>query len=137
MRRSFFTIILLVLLAGTTHAGSFDVGSGQPFGSLRAAIIQARGASSAASAANAALDTVMSLLTPTAADDCVSIAVTSHGEYGVPEGLTFGFPIQADGQGGWKVKEGFALDDFAHEKIKVTTDELLAERDEVRALGLI
>jgi malate dehydrogenase len=67
----------------------------------------------------------------------VSIAVTSTGDYGVPEGLTFGFPIQADGTGGWKVKEGFQLDDFAKEKIAVTTNELLAERDEVRALGLI
>jgi malate dehydrogenase len=102
-----------------------------------AAIIEARGASSAASAANAALDTVVSLITPTPADDCVSIAVTSTGDYGVPEGLTFGFPIQADGTGGWKVKEGFQLDDFAKEKIAVTTNELLAERDEVRALGLI
>lgn len=102
-----------------------------------AAIIEARGASSAASAANAAIDTVASLVNPTAADDCVSVAVTSNGEYGVPEGLTFGFPVQADGQGGFKVKEGFDIDDFAKERIKVTTDELIAERDEVRALGLI
>ena len=102
-----------------------------------AAIIEARGASSAASAANAALDTVVSLVNPTPADDCVSIAVTSNGEYGVPAGLTFGFPIVSDGKGDWKVKEGFELDDFAKEKIKVTTDELIAERDEVRALGLM
>ncbi len=102
-----------------------------------AAIIEARGASSAASAANAAIDTVVSLRTATPADDCVSVSVTSHGEYGVPEGLTFGFPITADGQGGWRVKEGFAVDEFAAERIKITTDELLAERDEVRALGLI
>jgi len=102
-----------------------------------AAIIEARGASSAASAANAAIDTVVSLTQPTASDDCVSVGVTSHGEYGVPEGLTFGLPINADGQGGWSVKEGFAIDDFAKERIQVTTDELLAERDEVRALGLI
>jgi len=102
-----------------------------------AAIIEARGASSAASAANAAIDTVVSLVTSTAGDDCASIGVTSHGEYGVPEGLTFGFPITSDGQGDWKVKEGFAIDEFAAERIKVTTDELIAERDEVRALGLI
>jgi malate dehydrogenase len=63
--------------------------------------------------------------------------VTSSGEYGVPEGLTFGYPIVADGRGGWKVKEGFVHDDFATERIKITTDELIAERDEVRALGLI
>jgi malate dehydrogenase len=73
----------------------------------------------------------------TAADDCASVAVTSSGEYGVPEGLTFGFPVSADGQGAWKVKEGFGIDGFAAEQIKITTDELIAERDEVRALGLI
>ncbi|MFZ0768969.1 MAG: malate dehydrogenase, partial [Acidimicrobiales bacterium] len=70
-------------------------------------------------------------------DTCASVAVTSHGEYGVPEGLTFGFPILADGEGSWKVKEGFDLDGFAMERIKITTDELLSERDEVTALGLI
>jgi len=102
-----------------------------------AAIIEARGASSAASAANAAIDTVVSLITPTAADDTVSVGVTSHGEYGVPEGLTFGFPVVADGKGGWSVKEGFDHDDFAKDRIKITTDELLAERDDVRGLGLI
>ena len=102
-----------------------------------AAIIEARGASSAASAANAAIDTVVGLTTPTPADDCISVAVTSDGAYGVPEGLTFGFPVQADGHGSWKVKEGFNLDDFAAGKIKITTDELLAERVDVRGLGLI
>ncbi|HEV3268466.1 MAG TPA: malate dehydrogenase [Acidimicrobiales bacterium] len=102
-----------------------------------AAIIEARGLSSAASAANAAIDTVVSLVNATPADDCASIGVTSEGAYGVPEGLTFGFPVLADGQGSWKVKEGFELDEFAHERIKITTDELVGERDEVRALGLI
>ena len=102
-----------------------------------AAIIEARGLSSAASAANAAIDTVVGLVTSTAADDVVSVAVTSTGSYGVPEGLTFGFPVVSDGQGSWSVKEGFVTDDFATERIKITTDELIAERDEVRALGLI
>jgi malate dehydrogenase len=102
-----------------------------------AAIIEARGQSSAASAASAAIDTVVSLVQPTANDDCASVAVTSHGEYGVPEGLTFGFPITSDGAGAWRVKEGFDVDDFAKDRIKVTTDELLSERDEVRSLGLI
>lgn len=102
-----------------------------------AAIIEARGASSAASAANAAIDTVVGLVNPTAGDDCVSVGVTSHGEYGVPEGLTFGFPVTSDGKGDWKVKEGFAIDEFAAERIKLTTDELMGERDDVRALGLI
>ncbi len=102
-----------------------------------AAIIEARGASSAASAANAAIDTIAGLVSATPADDAVSVAVTSNGEYGVPEGLTFGFPVLADGLGGWKVKEGFVSDDFAKARIAVTTDELIAERDEVQALGLI
>jgi len=102
-----------------------------------AAIIEARGASSAASAANAAIDTVVSLTTPTPEGDCVSVGVTSSGHYGVPEGLTFGFPIVVDAQGGWSVKEDFAVDEFAAERIKVTTDELLAEREDVRGLGLV
>ena len=102
-----------------------------------AAIIEARGQSSAASAASAAIDTVVSLVQPTDNDDCASVAVTSHGEYGVPEGLTFGFPITSDGNGSWRVKEGFEVDDFAKDRIKITTDELLSERDEVRSLGLI
>ena len=102
-----------------------------------AAIIEARGASSAASAANAAIDTVASLITPTAADDCVSVAVTSRGEYGVPEGLTFGFPITVDAGGAWSVKEGFVHDEFAAAKVAATTDELVGERDDVKKLGLI
>ena len=102
-----------------------------------AAIIEARGASSAASAANAAIDTVVGLTTPTAPDDCVSVAVTSHGEYGTPEGLTFGLPVQVDAAGAWHVKEGFAIDEFAAERLKITSDELLGERDDVRQLGLI
>jgi malate dehydrogenase len=102
-----------------------------------AAVIEARGLSSAASAANAAVDTVASLVTATPSDDCTAVAVTSHGEYGVPEGLTFGFPIVSDGNGSWKVKEGFESDEFAKGRIKITTDELLSERDEVTALGLI
>ena len=102
-----------------------------------AAIIEARGASSAASAANAAIDTVVGLTTPTPADDCVSVSVTSRGEYGVPEGLTFGMPVRVDAAGAWHVKEGFAIDEFAAQKIKLTTDELLAERGDVKELGLI
>jgi malate dehydrogenase len=102
-----------------------------------AAVIEARGLSSAASAANAAIDTVVSLVSATPSDDCASVAVTSHGEYGVPEGLTFGFPVVSDGQGSWKVKESFNADDFAKDRIKITTDELLSERDEVTSLGLI
>jgi malate dehydrogenase len=98
-----------------------------------AAIIEARGASSAASAASAVIDSVQSLVNPTEAGDCASLAVISRGEYGTPEGLQFGFPVVSDGLS-WKVKEGFELDDFAKEKIKITTDELIAERNDVQAL---
>ena len=102
-----------------------------------AAIIDARGSSSAASAAAAAIDTVVSLRTATAPDECFSVAVASSGQYGAPEGLQFGFPVLADGDGGWTVAEGFTHDDFATERIKITTDELLAERNDVRELGLV
>jgi malate dehydrogenase len=102
-----------------------------------AAIIEARGASSAASAASAAIDTVISLTTPTGVADCASVAVTSAGEYGVPEGLVFGFPVVADGLGAWSVKPGFEHSEFARGKVAATTAELLDERDEVRALGLL
>jgi len=102
-----------------------------------AAIIDARGSSSAASAAAAAIDTVVSLRTATPLGECFSVAVASTGQYGAPEGLQFGFPVASDGRGGWSVVEGFSHDDFAQERIKVTTDELLAERNDVKELGLI
>ena len=98
-----------------------------------AAIIKARGLSSAASAANAAIGSVVSVRTATPPGDCASLAVVSHGEYGIPEGLQFGFPVRSDGQK-CEVIPGFALDDFAKAKIKLTTDELLAERADVKGL---
>ena len=101
-----------------------------------AAIIEARGLSSAASAANAAIDSVNSVWNPTPVGDIASLAVISHGEYGAPEGLIFGYPIISDGTT-WKVEEGVALDDFAKARIKITTDELISERDEITSLGLI
>ena len=63
------------------------------------------------------------------------MAVASSGEYGAPEGLQFGFPVVADGKGGWTVVEGFEHDEFAPERIAVTTEELLAERSDVKAPG--
>jgi malate dehydrogenase len=102
-----------------------------------AAIIEARGLSSAASAANAALDSVAGLRTATPAGDCISVAVASGGQYGTPEGLQFGFPVRADGRGGWSVVEGVEHDDFARDRVRITTDELLSERAEVEALGLL
>jgi malate dehydrogenase len=102
-----------------------------------AAVIEARGASSAASAAHAAIDSVNSVWRATPAGDWHSLAVVSRGEYGTPEGLQFGFPVVSDGKGAWKVVEGIEHDDFAKDKIRVTTDELEAERAEVRNLGLV
>jgi len=102
-----------------------------------AAIIDARGSSSAASAASAAIDTVVSLRSATAKGDCFSVAVASSGQYGAPDGLQFGFPVTSDGSGGWAVVEGFTHDDFATERIKITTDELQGERSDVKGLGLI
>jgi malate dehydrogenase len=98
-----------------------------------AAIIKARGQSSAASAANAAIDSVTSIWNPTADGDNVALAVRSRGEYGIPEGLQFGFPVRSTGSA-WDVIEGFTHDDFAQEKIRATTDELLAEREAVKDL---
>lgn len=99
-----------------------------------AAIIDARGASSAASAANAAIDSVRSARLATSEGDWTSLAVVSHGEYGIPEGLQFGFPVRSDGQGGWSVVEGIEHSGFAEEKIRATTEELLEEREDVRDL---
>ncbi len=96
-----------------------------------AAVIEARGLSSAASAANAAIDSVVSIRTATAGDDVTSLAVVSNGEYGVPRGLQFGFPVRTNGAGGWTVVEGLSHDPFATERIRITTEELEAERSDV------
>ncbi len=98
-----------------------------------AAIIKARGLSSAASAANAVIDTVKGIITPTSAGDCFSAAVSSDGSYGVPEGIMFGYPLQSDWTG-WKVITGFNHNDFAKAKIKATLDELLSEAEAVKSL---
>jgi malate dehydrogenase len=98
-----------------------------------AAIIKARGQSSAASAANAAVDSVRSIWEKTAKGDNVALAVPSRGEYGIPEGLQFGFPVKSSGDA-WEIIEGFEHDDFAKEKIKITTDELVDEREAVKEL---
>ncbi|MEI8335663.1 MAG: malate dehydrogenase [Actinomycetes bacterium] len=102
-----------------------------------AKIIEARGASSAASAANAAIDSVNSVWRETPAGGFASLAVVSNGEYGVPEGLQFGFPVSSDGSGNWKVVEGLEHDAFSAERIRLTTEELVGEREDVRGLGLV
>jgi len=99
-----------------------------------AAIIEARGLSSAASAANAAIDSVRSIRTATEGDDCTSLAVVSSGEYRVPAGLQFGFPVRTNGAGGWTVVEGLHHDEFATERIRITTEELESERADVADL---
>jgi malate dehydrogenase len=98
-----------------------------------AAVIEARGSSSAASAANAVLDSVKSIWNPTAWGDWHSLAVVSHGEYGIPEGLQFGFPVKSDGTH-WEVVTGLQLDNDARDRIKKTTDELVQERELVKSL---
>lgn len=98
-----------------------------------ATVIKARGASSAASAANAALDTVKSIITPTPLGESFSAAVCSDGSYGVDEGLIFGYPLTSDGST-WKIVEGIEHDDFAQDKFNVTLQELRDERDVVRDL---
>jgi malate dehydrogenase len=99
-----------------------------------AAVIEARGLSSAASAANAAIDSVAAIHDGTIGDDWTSLAVVSNGEYGVPQGLQFGFPVKTNGVGGWTVVEGLTHDEFATDRIRVTTEELDAERADVAAL---
>jgi malate dehydrogenase len=98
-----------------------------------AKIIEARGASSAASAANAVIDSVRSVLEPTPDGELASLAVVSHGEYGVPDGLVFGYPVRSEGRG-WRVVEGLPHSAFAQERIRTTTAELESERSAVAAL---
>jgi malate dehydrogenase len=102
-----------------------------------AAVIKARGASSAASAANAALDTLRSLHFPTPAGDWHSAAVLSKGDYGITPGIMFGYPLRTKADGSWEIVPGLPLDAFSKEKIAVTEKELLEERATAsEALGL-
>lgn len=99
-----------------------------------AAIIKARGASSAASAANAVVDTVRSLTTETVAGDWHSVAVCSPGAYGIEEGLMASMPIRTNADGSWSVVEGLPIDEFSQGKIDATIGELLEEREAVKDL---
>jgi len=101
-----------------------------------AAIIEARGASSAASAANAAIDHVFDWVNGTPGGDWTSAAIMSDGSYGVPEGLISSFPCTSEG-GEWKIVQGLDVDDFSRGKIDASVAELVEERDAVRELGLI
>ena len=101
-----------------------------------AAIIAARGLSSAASAANAALDHVRDWTLGTPTGDWVSMAVPSDGSYGVPDGLISSFPVTTSG-GAYEIVPGLDLDDFSRRRIEASVAELGEERDAVRELGLV
>ena len=101
-----------------------------------AAIIEARGSSSAASAASATIDAAHDWLRGSAADDWVSMAVVSDGSYGVPEGLISSFPVTTSG-GNWEIVQGLEIDDFSRARIDASTAELAEEREAVKELGLI
>jgi malate dehydrogenase len=101
-----------------------------------AEVIEARGASSAASAANAAIDHVHDWVLGTPRGDWVSMSVPSDGSYGVEEGLVSGFPCTSSG-GEWKLVDGLEIDDFSRLRIDHSVNELKEERDAVRQLGLI
>jgi len=101
-----------------------------------AAVIKARGASSAASAANAAVDSVYSLTHDTAPNEVYSVALCSQGEYGIDEGLIFSYPCRTE-KGKVIVQTDWTHNDFGQQKINLTRDELKSERDAVKDLGLI
>jgi malate dehydrogenase len=98
-----------------------------------AAIIEARGASSAASAASAAIDHVHDWVNGTPDGQWVSMAVPSDGSYGVAEGVISGFPVTTS-NGEWKIVEGLEIDDFSRERIDASVDELKSEREAVKEL---
>ncbi|MEV8534998.1 malate dehydrogenase [Streptomyces sp. NPDC051211] len=101
-----------------------------------AAIIEARGASSAASAANAAIDHVYTWVNGTAAGDWTSMGIPSDGSYGVPEGIISSFPVTTK-DGAYEIVQGLDINEFSRTRIDASVAELVEERDAVRELGLI
>ena len=101
-----------------------------------AAIIEARGASSAASAASAAIDHVYDWVNGTGSRAWTSAAIPSDGSYGVAEGIISSFPVTSEG-GAWKIVQGLEIDDFSRGRIDASVAELVEERDAVKGLGLI
>lgn len=94
-----------------------------------AEVIAARGKSSAASAANAAIDTIKALVTPTPAGRFFSVAVTSQGNpYGIDEDLVFSFPCRSDGNGNWEIVRGLPVNELLMDKIRASERELVEER---------
>jgi malate dehydrogenase len=98
-----------------------------------AAIIEARGASSAASAANAAIDHVRDWVKGSAKDDWVTMGVPSNGNYGIPEGVIFGYPVTCGG-GEYQIVQGIEVSDFSRSRMEATHRELLEERDAVKSM---
>ncbi|MGB0098536.1 MAG: malate dehydrogenase [Solirubrobacteraceae bacterium] len=101
-----------------------------------AAVIEARGASSAASAANAAIDHIHDWVLGTPSEDWISMAVPTDGSYGVEEGVISSFPVTCSG-GSYEIVQGLSIDEFSRSRIDATTGELREERDAVKQLGLI
>ncbi len=101
-----------------------------------AAIIEARGASSAASAASAAIDHMRNWALGTSEGDWVSMGIPSDGSYGVPEGLIYGFPVTCQG-GQYSIVQGLEVSEFSQGRMDATAQELTEERDAVRGLGLV
>jgi malate dehydrogenase len=101
-----------------------------------AAVIEARGSSSAASAASATIDAARDWLRGSPDGDWVSMAVASDGSYGVPEGVVYSYPVTTrDGE--WQIVQGLEIDDFSRSRMDATAAELVEERDAVRELGLV
>jgi malate dehydrogenase len=98
------------------------------------AVIKARGASSAASAANAVIDSIRALEFPTAPGDWFSAAVASDGSYGIPAGLMYSFPLVSKGNAAWSIVAGLTIDADARQRLEASAAELIAERDAVSAL---
>ncbi|MCW2800215.1 MAG: malate dehydrogenase [Aeromicrobium sp.] len=101
-----------------------------------AAIIEARGSSSAASAASATIDAARDWLHGTPEGDWASMAVVSDGSYGIPEGLIYSYPVTTSG-GDWTIVQGLEIDEFSRARMDATAAELVEERDAVKELGLI
>jgi malate dehydrogenase len=117
-----------------TEAGWFDETFIPTVAKRGGAVIKARGASSAASAANAIIDTLRSLSTPTGPGDWFSAAVVSDGSYEIPAGLVYSFPLVSKGAADWSIVPGVPIDADARKRLEASAAELIAERDGVNEL---
>jgi malate dehydrogenase len=117
-----------------TEAGWFDETFIPTVAKRGGAVIKARGASSAASAANAIIDTLRALSAPTAPGDWFSAAVLSDGSYDIPAGLIYSFPLVSKGVADWSIVPGVPLDADAQKRLEASAAELIGERDAVKEL---